>query len=255
MSYLKGLIARLTYPALRTFPPRDLFLMSQKRKTKIVKPTHNLFSPSAYGLIARISRPELFTSQQRTLPLTLQRRTNITIPPNYLERYNRYHSSHNNRGTQDVRDWCVQEVNEFLQIRLEEKWTPRETKIFEKNKITGSIFLDLTVEKMNLLKIPLALAFEIYKLKKGIRQKRIFIQQYDDKGYPLPNFDSFTIDCQENFEMVLRRSNAMGLELIKNHFNENINDHIPNLITSFEDLIADQEYRYDAIHRFRKKWC
>ncbi|CAI2167159.1 8007_t:CDS:2 [Funneliformis geosporum] len=176
------------------------------------------------------------------------------IRQNNFERNNENSFSRDSKRVQEVRSWSVQEVNEFLQTTLGEKWTPRETKIFEKNKITGSIFLNLTIKKMKSLKVPLTLAFEIDKLQKELRQKRIMVQQYDDDGHSSLGFDFLTIDCQENFEMVLRRSNAMGLELIKSHFNEDIYYNTPILISSFDELIDEQEYRYDAIHRFSKKW-
>ncbi|CAG8485128.1 16126_t:CDS:2, partial [Funneliformis caledonium] len=246
MSTLQGLIARLSYPALRMFPPKDIL----QKRSKISKPTFEHFSsPSTYGLIAKASRPVLCNFQQSNVPLTLQRKTNIVIPPNYFERYKSY-SSRKNRETQDIRDWCVQEVNEYLQMHLEEKWTLQETKIFENNKITGSIFLDLTIEQMKSLNISLVLAFKIDKLKKELRQKIIYIQKYDDEGNPLPNFERFIIDSQEMFEKALSRYDAMGLELIENQNNDNINDHLPKIITSFDDLVADQKYRYDAAHIF-----
>jgi hypothetical protein len=70
--------------------------------------------------------------------------------------------------------------------------------------------------------------------------KTFHIQRYNNEGVPLDKFDQFTMRNNEDFSKLLKRIEARGLENIKD------NNEVSKIITSLEDIQANEFYRINA---------
>ncbi|GBB92073.1 hypothetical protein RclHR1_01960023 [Rhizophagus clarus] len=84
--------------------------------------------------------------------------------------------------------WTPNDVCNYLEKNLKEKWSPQLRKVIFDQKINGADLKTLDVEKLKSMGFPLMTIFNIQDIAKRLNAKTIFVQDHDSQGNLLKSF-------------------------------------------------------------------